>query len=63
MRPSRLPTGFSPDDDLLAQLLALNQSIAEQEKSGLTQPRRPGGLGLAGAKRTTSRIEATIRFR
>jgi hypothetical protein len=30
--------GFSKDDDVLAQLLALNQSIADQERSGLTEP-------------------------
>ena len=54
--------GFSSDDDVLAQLLALNQSIAAQEKSGLTEPRRPGNEGLAGTKRTTSRIEAPVRL-
>jgi len=54
--------GFSKDDDLLAQLLALNQSIAEQEKDGLTEPRRPGNEGLPGTKLTTSRIEAPIRL-
>lgn len=52
--------GFSADDDVLAQLLALNLSIAEQEKDGLTQPRRPGNEGLADTKRTSSRIEAAI---
>ncbi|MGO9955530.1 MAG: hypothetical protein ACLP50_06035 [Solirubrobacteraceae bacterium] len=54
--------GFSKDDDVLAQLLALNQSIAEQEKDGLTEPRRPGNGGLPGTKLTTSRIEAPIRL-
>jgi hypothetical protein len=48
--------GFSPDDDPLAQLLSLNLSIAEQENSGLTEPRRPGNNGLAGTHRTTTRI-------
>ena len=47
--------GFSRDDDLLAQLLALNLSIAEQEKDGLTEPRRPGNEGLAGTHRTSSK--------
>jgi hypothetical protein len=54
--------GFSQDDDVLAQLLALNQSIAEQEKDGLTEPRRPGNEGLPATKLTTSRIEAPIRL-
>ena len=54
--------GFSKDDDVLAQLLALNQSIAEQEKDGLTEPRRPGNEGLSGTKLTTSRIEAPTRL-
>jgi hypothetical protein len=26
--------GFSPDDDLLEKLLALNRSLAEKEKNG-----------------------------
>jgi hypothetical protein len=42
--------GFSPDDEVLAQLLALNESIAEEERHGHTQPRRPGNEGLAGTK-------------
>jgi hypothetical protein len=52
--------GFSQDDDLLAQLLALNLSIAEQERDGLTEPRRPGNEGLANTKRTSTRIEPPI---
>jgi hypothetical protein len=54
--------GFSPDDDALAQLLALNRSIAEQEKDGLTEPRRPGNEGLPGTKKTESRIEAPLKL-
>lgn len=54
--------GLSPDEDVLAQLLALNQSIADEERSGLTQPRRPGNDGLARTKRTTSRIEPPMRL-
>jgi hypothetical protein len=54
--------GFSNEEDTLTQLLALNQSIAEQERSGLTEPRRPGNEGLAGTKRTSSRIEPPIRL-
>jgi hypothetical protein len=54
--------GFSNDDDVLAQLLALNQSIADQERSGLTEPRRPGNEGLAGTERTSSRIEPPVRL-
>lgn len=57
-----LAYGFSDQDDILAQLLALNQSIAEQEKGGLTDPRRPGNEGLAGTHATSSRIEAPIRL-
>jgi hypothetical protein len=54
--------GFSENDDVLAQLLALNKSIAEQEKDGLTEPRRPGNEGLTGTTVTTSRIEAPVRL-
>ena len=54
--------GFSSDEDTLAQLLALNQSIADQERSGLTEPRRPGNEGLIGTKRTSSRIEPPVRL-
>jgi hypothetical protein len=55
--------GFSPDEDALSQLLALNLSIAAQEKDGLTEPRRPGNEGLANTKRTSSRIEPPTRLR
>jgi len=50
--------GFSQEDDTLVQILALNESIALEEHSGITQPRRPGNEGLAGTRRTTCRIEA-----
>ncbi len=53
--------GFSADDDVLAQLLALNQSIAEEERGGVT-PRPPGNEGLANTVRTTSRIEPPMRL-
>jgi hypothetical protein len=46
----------------LAQLLALDLSIAEQEADGLTEPRRPGNEGLADTNRTSSRIEAPVRL-
>lgn len=49
--------GFSHDEDVLAQLLALNLSMAEQEEDGLTEPRKPGGAGLPNTKRTSSKIE------
>jgi hypothetical protein len=52
--------GFSPDDDALAQLLALNQSIALEERSGLTRPRGPGNVGIADTRRTTSMLTPTI---
>jgi hypothetical protein len=54
--------GFSNEEDTLTQLLALNRSIAEQERSGLTEPRRPGNEGLIGTKRTSSRIEPPLRL-
>lgn len=34
--------GVSPNDDVLAQLLALNLSISEEETAGFTEPRRSG---------------------
>ena len=49
--------GFSRDDDLLAQLLALNLSIAQQERDGSAPPRPPGNDGLAQTKLTSTRIE------
>jgi hypothetical protein len=54
--------GFSSDDDVLAQLLALNLSIADQEREGSTPPRPPGNDGLAGTKLTNSRVEPPIRL-
>jgi hypothetical protein len=54
--------GFSSEDDVLAQLLALNLSIAEQEDEGGAPPRRPGNEGLAGTKLTSYRIEPGIRL-
>ena len=44
--------GFSPDDDPLAQLLALNLAIGEQPEIG----RRPGADQLEGAYTTTYRL-------
>ena len=57
-----LAYGFDPTEDALAQLLALNMSIADQEAHGLTDPRRPGGEGLTSARVTTSRIEPKVRL-
>ncbi len=54
--------GFSNDEDVLAQLLGLNKSIAEQERAGLTEPRRPGNEGLQNTQRTDSRIEPRLRL-
>lgn len=54
--------GFAQGEDVLAQLLALNQSIAEQERTGLTEPRRPGSEGLRDTKRTDFRIEPPVRL-
>ncbi len=49
--------GFDPDEDELAQLLALNESIASEESTGRTRPRGPGGSGLAEATRTVHRTD------
>jgi hypothetical protein len=54
--------GFAEDEDILAQLLALNLSIAEEEQAGITQPRRPGNEGLPNTKRTIVRIESAERL-
>lgn len=51
--------GFAADDDLATQLLALNASIAAEERAG-GQPRKPGDAGLAGTHRTRHRIEPRI---
>lgn len=48
--------GFDPDEDLLAQILALNLSVAEQEQAG-GAVRGPGPHGLVNTTRTTWRIE------
>ena len=54
--------GFDPEEDPLAQLLALNQSIAAEESAGITQPRGPGNTGLKNTRRTNSKIEPRIRL-
>lgn len=54
--------GFTDDEDVLAQLLALNLSIAEEERAGITEPRRPGNEGLPDTKKTTVRIEPAERL-
>ena len=36
-------------------------AIAEEESRGITQPRRPGDVGLVGTRRTRSRIESLVR--
>jgi methylase of polypeptide subunit release factors len=48
--------GFDPDEDLLAQILALNLSLAEQEQAG-GAVRGPGPQGLANTTQTIWRIE------
>jgi hypothetical protein len=53
--------GFDPDEDLLAQILALNLSVAEEEEAG-GAVRGPGPQGLANTIRTTSRIEPIHRL-
>jgi SAM-dependent methyltransferase len=53
--------GFDPDEDLLAQILALNLSVAELEKAG-GAVRGPGPQGLANTTRTAWRIEPVHRL-
>lgn len=52
--------GFDPAEDLLAQLLALNLSIAAQEKADGTEPRKPGPVPGVNCQRTTTRITSTL---
>ncbi len=54
--------GFPGDEDRLAQLLALNQSIAEEAAEGTTAPIGPGNSGLDDTTRTQSRLEPTVSF-
>src|SRR5215218_1692296 len=53
--------GFDPNEDLLAQILALNLSLAEQEQVG-GAVRGPGPQGLANTTRSTWRIEPVHRL-
>jgi hypothetical protein len=53
--------GFDPDEDLLAQVLALNLSVADLEQAG-GAVRGPGPQGLANTTRTTWRIESVHRL-
>jgi hypothetical protein len=46
--------GFSSDDDVLAQLLALNQDVAADPSVA----RGPGATGLTGARTSTYRLQA-----
>jgi hypothetical protein len=50
--------GFSEDDDPIAQLLALNESIVEEEDRAQSLPRPPGNWGLGGTEKTDVRIRA-----
>lgn len=54
--------GFTPQDDLLAQLLALNESIADEAETGTTMPRGPGDTGFANTQRTTSLLESSLEL-
>ncbi len=53
--------GFDPEEDLLAQILALNLSAAELEQAG-GAVRGPGPQWLASTTRTTWRIEPVHRL-
>jgi hypothetical protein len=50
--------GFDPSEGLLAQLLALNQSIASEAEQGTTEPRGPGSTGIDGARKSQEMITA-----
>ena len=50
--------GFSDEEDVLAQILALNETIADSEASGLPV-RKPGPEGLDGTRVTNYRITVT----
>jgi hypothetical protein len=54
--------GFDSEEDPLAQLLALNESMAQEEHERLIQPRGPGNAGLINTKRTTSMIQPALRL-
>jgi hypothetical protein len=53
--------GFDPEEDVLAQILALNLSVAELEQAG-GAVRGPGPQGLANTTRSTWRIEPIYRL-
>jgi hypothetical protein len=53
--------GFDPNEDLLAQILALNLSVADLEQTG-GAVRGPGPQGLANVTRTAWRIEPPHRL-
>jgi hypothetical protein len=48
--------GFDPSEDLLAQLLALNLSIADEERQG-NPVRPPGPVGVDRPRRSTWMIQ------
>lgn len=54
--------GFTPQDDLLAQLLALNESIADEAETGTTMAPGPRGHGFANTQRTTSLLESSLEL-
>jgi hypothetical protein len=49
--------GFSAADEVLAQLLALNESITAEAEAGLTTPRGPGATGFTNTVSTSFRLE------
>lgn len=52
--------GFSPADDMLAQLLALNESMAQEIGNGITTPKGPGNRGLPGTRVTDFAIRSDL---
>jgi len=54
--------GFDRNDEILVQLYALNESIADEEGGMITAPRPPGDLGLDNTKRTSGCIEPPVTF-
>jgi hypothetical protein len=53
---------FDEEEDILAQLFALNLSIFQEEEQGITKPRGPGNEGLSGTRKSDHRVDPRQRF-